>query len=248
MEKDELIKRLEELGERAEKYSSVTDSVFLTPAESYKAEKHFKNRADVKLCMFGGHESCERKKAFFLPFYMETEDVDFSEYIKAIKLSCPFGSPGHRDYMGALLGMGIDRSRLGDIRLSGNDAYVFCMPTVLNHLLGIEKVGRYAVKAQEVSINELLLPEIKTEERSFTVMSPRLDAVLTGLFRISRTEAVKQIAAGNVSLNYEECLKNDKAIAEGDIISLKGAGKAKICENGGMSKKGRLFINTIIYK
>ncbi len=248
MEKDELLKRAEELRARCDKQSSTTASTFLTPAESYMVEKWSHNRSDCKLYMFGGHESCERKIAFFLPFYFEPEDVDFGEYIKAIKLTCPYGNPGHRDYMGALLGMGIDRSRLGDIRLSGSDAYVFCLPTVLSHLLSIEKVGRFAVKAQEVSIKELKLPPLKTEELSFTVMSPRLDAVLSGMFRISRSEASRQISAGNVSLNYEECTKSDKLISEGDILSLKGAGKGKICENGGTSKKGRLFINAVVYK
>lgn len=248
MEKDELLKRMEELRARCDRESRTTASVFLTPAESYMTEKWSRNRADCKLFLFGGHESCERKLAFFLPFYFSEEDVDYSQYIKAIKLSCPYGNPGHRDYMGALLGMGIDRSRLGDIRLSGQDAYVFCLPTVLEHLLSIEKVGRFAVKAKEISINDLELPPLKTEEMSFTVMSPRLDAVLSGMFRISRTEASKQISGGNVSLNYEECLKSDKLINEGDIISLKGAGKAKICENGGTSKKGRLFINAVVYK
>ena len=248
MEKDELLKRAEELRARCDKQSSVTASTFLSPAESYKLEKWSQNRAECKMHLFGGHDSCERKLAFFLPFYFEPEDVDYSEYIKAIRLSCPYGNPGHRDYMGALLGMGIDRSRLGDIRLSGSDAYVFCLPTVMRHLLSIEKVGRFAVKAKEVSINELELPPLKTEELSFTVMSPRLDAVLSGMFRISRTEASKQISAGNVSLNYEECLKSDKLISEGDILSLRGAGKGKICENGGLSKKGRLFINAIVYK
>ena len=249
MEKeDELLKRAEELRARCDRQNCPVSSVFLSPAESYKVEKWASNRADCKLYLFGGHESCERKLAFFLPEYLEGEDLYFEDYIKVIKISCPYGKPGHRDYMGAVLGMGVDRSRIGDIRLSDSDAYVFCLPTVLSHLLSIEKVGRYAVKAQELPLLNLPLPPIKTEELNFTVMSPRLDAVISGMFRISRTEASKQINAGNVSLNYEECLKTDRIISEGDIISLKGAGKGKICENGGKSKKGRLFINATVYK
>lgn len=248
MEKDELLKRAEELRARCERQACLTSSVFLTPTESYMLEKWSRNRTDCKLCLYGGHPDCERKIAFFLPFYTEEEDVDFSGYIKVIKISCPYGSPGHRDYMGALLGMGVDRSRIGDIRLDGSDAYVFCLPTVLSHLVSIDKISRYAVRAETMSIANLPLPKLKTEERSFTVMTSRLDAVLSGMFRISRTEAVKQIAAGNVSLNYEECLKNDKIVSEGDTLSLRGAGKGKICENGGLSRKGRLFINAVIYK
>ena len=248
MEKDELLKRAEELRARCEKQACLCSSVFLSPAECFKLEKWAKNRPDCRIYLYGGNPDCERKAAFFLPFYEGAGDVDFSQYIKAIKIICPYGCPGHRDYMGALLGMGVDRSRIGDIRLDGSSAYVFCLPTVLSHLLSVDKVGRYAVHAEEVSINELLLPELETEERSFTVMSPRLDAVLSGMFRISRTEAAKQISAGNVSLNYEQCLKTDRTVAEADIISLKGAGKGRICGNGGLSRKGRMFINAVIYK
>ena len=80
------------------------------------------------------------------------------------------------------------------------------------------------------------------------MMSLRLDAVAAGLFHLSRTEAAKQIAAGNLSLNYAQCLKADCTVKEGDIISLKGRGKGKISGTGGTSRKGRLFVYGEIYK
>ena len=67
-------------------------------------------------------------------------------------------------------------------------------------------------------------------------------------YDISRTEAAKQIAAGNLSLNYAQCLKTDCTVKEGDIISLKGRGKGKISGTGGTSRKGRLFVYGEIYK
>ena len=70
-------------------------------------------------------------------------------------------------------------------------------------------------------------------------MSARLDAVCAGLFHLSRTECARQIGAGTVSLNYAECLKADAPVKEGDVLSLRGAGKGKILEIGGSSRKGR---------
>ena len=127
-------------------------------------------------------------------------------------------------------------------------AYIFCLPSVLRHLLSIEKVGRYTVKAREIALNEVPAPERKVKQVSFSVMSMRLDAVTAGLFHLSRTEAAKQIAAGNVSLNYTQCLKADCAVKEGDILSLKGKGKGSISGMGGTSRKGRLFVYGEIYK
>ena len=79
-------------------------------------------------------------------------------------------------------------------------------------------------------------------------MSARLDAVCAGLFHLSRTECARQIGAGNVSLNYAECLKADAPVKEGDVLSLRGAGKGSVREIGGSSRKGRVFVTAELYK
>ena len=247
MENNELLKRARDLAERCERSGTVCVTGFLSPAEQYEIQSKL-GFIPCGLVFHGGGENCERAAAFFLPDYMTEEMLDVSEYICAMKLKAYFGQPGHRDYMGALLGMGIGREWLGDIQVEGDTAYVFCMKSVLRHLLSIEKAGRYTVKASQVPLEEVPARKVETESLSFSVMSPRLDAVAAGLFHLSRTEAAKQIAAGNVSLNYAQCLKADCAVKEGDILSLKGKGKGSISGMGGTSRKGRLFVYGEIYK
>lgn len=247
MENNELIKRARDLAERCERSGTVCATGFLSPAEQYEIQSKL-GFIPCGLVFHGGGENCERAAAFFLPDYMTEEMLDVSEYICAMKLKAYFGQPGHRDYMGALLGMGIGREWLGDIQVEGDTAYVFCMKSVLRHLLSIEKAGRYTVKASQVALEEVPARKVETESVSFSVMSPRLDAVAAGLFHLSRTEAAKQIAAGNVSLNYGQCLKADCIVKEGDILSLKGKGKGSISGMGGTSRKGRLFVYGEIYK
>ena len=247
MENSELLKRARDLAERCERSGTVCVSGFLSPAEQYELQTRL-GYIPCGLVFHGGGENCERAAAFFLPDYMTEEMLDLSEYLCAMKLKAYFGQPGHRDYMGALLGMGIGREWLGDIQVEGDTAYVFCMKSVLRHLLSIEKAGRYTVKASQVPLEEVPARKVETERLSFSVMSPRLDAVAAGLFHLSRTEAAKQIAAGNVSLNYGQCLKADCIVKEGDILSLKGKGKGSISGMGGTSRKGRLFVYGEIYK
>ena len=247
MENSELLKRARDLAERCERSGTVCVSGFLSPAEQYELQTRL-GYIPCGLVFHGGGENCERAAAFFLPDYMTEEMLDVSEYICAMKLKAYFGQPGHRDYMGALLGMGIGREWLGDIQVEGDTAYVLCMKSVLRHLLSIEKAGRYTVKASQVPLEEVPARKVETESLSFSVMSPRLDAVAAGLFHLSRTEAAKQIAAGNVSLNYGQCLKADCIVKEGDILSLKGKGKGSISGMGGTSRKGRLFVYGEIYK
>lgn len=247
MEYDELLKRGEDLFRRCESRSVLTCTGFLSPAEQY-ALSHDPALRSAVMSFSGGCEGAERAMCFFLPDYMTPEDTELSEYMSAIRLTAGFGTPAHRDYMGAILGMGVGREWVGDIIVDGGTAYVICQNSVLRHLLSIDKVGRCGVKAEQIALTELPALRRRTEERSFTVMSLRLDAVCSGMFRLSRTEAARQICAGNVSLNYSECLKTDAPVKEGDIISLRGAGKGRLAGLGGSSKKGRRFVTAEIYK
>ena len=247
MSNEEILKRAEDLARRCEGRGVPTNTGFLTPAERYALE-HDPALREANMAFHGGHADAERTMAFFLPDWMEPDALDISEHICAIRLTAAFGEPGHRDYMGAILGMGVGREWVGDILVEGQGAIVLCQPSVLRHLLSIDKVGRCGVKAEEISLSEIPAREKKTEERRFTVMSPRLDAVAAGLFHLSRTETARQIAAGFVQLNYTECLKSDAPIKEGDVLTLRGTGKGRIAGIGGNSRKGRIFVTAELYK
>lgn len=247
MENSELIKRAEDLSARCRRSGRLTQTNFLTPAERYQLESWAK-RGGCEVIFSGGQEGCERTAAFFLPEWMEPESFDASEYIRAIRVTAYFGTPGHRDYMGAVLGMGVGREWIGDIRVDGDEAYIFCLPGVERHLVTIDKVGRCGVKAVAVELSEVPEPVRQVKNVSFSVMSMRLDAVVGGMFDLSRTEAAKQIAYGNVSVNYSVSEKPDLAVKPGDVVSLRGAGKGTVTGTGGTSRKGRLFVYAEIYK
>ena len=248
MENNELLRRAEDLRERCARSGSVTRTGFLTPAERMELEHWARRTADCRVLFFGGGADCERTVCFFLPDWLAEEDFDPAEELRAIRLTAHFGAPGHRDYMGALLGMGIGREWLGDIRVTENVAYIFCLPSVQRHLLSIEKVGRCGVTAEALPPAFVPAPERKVVQKSFSVQSLRLDAVVGGMFNLSRTEAARQISAGNVSINYQESLKTDFAVKENDIVSLRGAGKGRVTGTGGTSRKGRLFVYADIYQ
>ena len=248
MENSELLKRAEDLRARCEKSCTLTHTNFLTPAESYEISQWGKYKSDCTLLFSGGRPDSERTVAFFLPYYMDEDSFDISEYISAMKITAHFGTPVHRDYMGAILGMGIGREWLGDISVVDNVAYVLGLPSVLEHLLGIEKVGRCGVRTEKLELDRLPVIERKLKKVSFSVMSMRLDAVAAGLFSLSRSECARQIAEGRLMLNYKETTKSDAPVHEGDILSLRGSGKGQITGTGGSSRKGRLFVYGEIYK
>ncbi|MBQ6926921.1 MAG: RNA-binding protein [Oscillospiraceae bacterium] len=247
MENEEILKRARDLARRSEQRGVPTNTGFLTPAERYALE-HDPALRSAAMVFEGGYPEAERTMAFFLPDWMEEDGLDLDAHICALHLTAAFGSPGHRDYMGAILGMGVGREWVGDILVDGSEAIALCQPSVLRHLLSIDKVGRCGVKTEQIPLDAIPRREKKAEERRFTVMSPRLDAVAAGLFHLSRTETARQIALGTLSLNYAECLKPDAPVREGDVLSLRGTGKGRVVEIGGSSRKGRMFVTAELYR
>ncbi len=247
MEK-ELEKRIEELAARCERQSVVTSTGFLTMAEQLEVAVWAKRLADVTLHMDGGDELCERKCAFFLPYWMEEADFDVSEHIHVVKATAFFGTPTHRDYMGAALALGIRREWIGDFRVVEDAAFIFCLPTVERLLTDeLTQAGRVSLKTTHIPLSDVPKPERKVKKMTFTVKSLRLDAVASGMFGLSRTAAAELIRAGAATLNYVQCLHVDAPIHEGDVISLRGQGKGTVVSLGGQSRKDRTFLETEIY-
>ena len=240
---DDLIRRAEDLSARCARRGVVTSTQFLTPAECHMIETWAKRGTDCAVLLHGGYDGAERRVAFFLPDWMDGADFDPAEHICALEGVAAFGEPGHRDWLGAALA-------LGDLLVTENRAVLLCLPTVKAHLLqNLDKAGRCGVKSREIALGEIVPPARQIEERVFSVQSPRLDAVCAGTFRLSRTAAAEAIAAGLLSLNYEVCLKPDAPVREGDILSLRGKGKAAVLDAGSReSKKGRLFVKVGIYR
>ena len=247
----ELLKRAEDLCRRCIKTWSVTNTPFLTPAERLQLGRQFHCDDRVQMLFFGGYDDCERSVAFFLPDTGAEEDTavpeDVRQAIRAVRFRAYFGEPGHRDYLGALLASGVARDRLGDILISGAEATVFCLPGILGLLLTVDRIGRVSVRAEELPLDAVTVPARMRKEKTFTVMSMRLDAVAAGIFSLSRTSCARLIAEGDLSLNYSVCMKADTPVREGDVLSLRGHGKAVVGSLGGSSRKGRQFVSAEIY-
>jgi len=241
------LRRAEDLQRRSSEQHCVTHTGFLTPAEQHVLETRPYLRPS--LFLHGGGEDAERRVAFFLPDYLAPEDFDPGEHLTAFRIRCRFSAPGHRDVLGSLLGLGIERWTLGDIYAEGEAAWFYCLPTVAEHIKReLTHIGRASVQVAEILLSEVPAPKREREEQSFTVSSLRLDAVIAGTWNLSRADAVERIEGGLVSLNYAPCLKPAAELEPGDIFSLRGSGKAALAEIGGKSRKDRTRVRVDIYR
>lgn len=194
----------------------------------------------------GGYAYAERQMAMFLPdaFFYEEEDFPYPIALLEIKpIAKKFAETlNHRDFLGALMNLGIDRSLLGDISVKGNVAYVFCCeriaPYICENLFRVKHTQMQVVAGNPAEFT--FEPEFET--LSGSVASLRLDAVLAMVYKKSRSETNAQIAAGFVFVNQQMVLNTSHLLKETDVVSFRGFGKFILNSIGGQSKKGRTYI------
>lgn len=235
-----LCRRAEELYSRAEN-SAPALSQFLNLRERFIIENRLSHifsgdESDPICFFFGGYPSAERTILCCLPSYFRYEFTDAEEYgksvsehIAAVRIkSGGYVKLSHRDYLGAIIGLGIDRSAVGDILTDEEGATVFASPSVAQLMKNeLVYIGRDKVKVSDIS-----LPDDFDYVRTFealhsTVASPRLDAVLSELARTSRENAKALISAGLVEHNYFTASKPDAAVEKNDIISVRKTANSK---------------------
>ena len=207
--------------------------------------------ADVRTFYHGGFPDAERVIAVFVPtFYgvddlvaylAENPDDDPLCLLRAEKDA--FSTLLHRDYLGALMGLGIKREQLGDILVDDGGAYLVCLKTIRPFLLEhFSSAGRATLTLRDASLDELHLTEAKTEDVFVSVPSLRLDCVIAAAYKLSRGKAETAIQSGLVYVNAVQTDKTDRRLSPGDVLVLRGKGKCLLLEQTGQSKKGRLHL------
>ena len=148
----------------------------------------------------------------------------------------------HRDYLGSLMHLGIERGELGDILVQGKHAYLFCRTSMAEYLC--RELTRIRHTTVSCTVSELPEAEFaaKTEEGTVQVASPRIDGVIAKVCRLSRSVCAELFIAGKVFLNGA-CTGNHSALLkEGDKVSVRGFGRFRYLGISGSTRKGNLIV------
>ena len=195
---------------------------------------------------WGGWEGAERKICAFLPDWMAPEDFQTGEDcpLTAVAVAAsPDARLTHRDYLGAILGLGLTREKIGDLLVEEGTCQVPLLREVEHVLLTqLDQVGRWRVRVSPCPLGELRPPAQKVKVIRDTAAALRLDAVAASGFSQSRSKMAALISAKKVALNGRECDKPDRTVREGDVLTCRGLGKCVLKEVSGTSKKGRILL------
>ena len=250
MQKEEVMlqKRLIELSKIAYQRGIVTYSDFLNLNELNILHTTPKSELYSNYETYGGYEFSERQMAVFLPDALCYEKKYPISVLKIEPLQKKFSEKlSHRDYLGSILNLGIERCKLGDILVEEDYALVFAHKSMEQFLL--EELTRIRHTSVMVSVEELqefsYKPSVK--EISGTVSSLRLDSLLALAFASSRSKLVAYIEAGKVFVNGKLITSNGYQMKENDIVSVRGLGRFQYIETLSQTKKGRYYVTIHLY-
>ena len=246
-EQDLTLKRLQELALRARYGAGCCFTRFLEPGLE-RAVCSAAAQAGVHAAFWGGYEDAERRIA---AFYADDapQAWEYPLCCLELKWNSKYASPGHRDLLGAVMGLGLERSATGDIAL-GSDAgaaYLFAHCDVESYIaMNLDSAGRASLKVSPAREE----PRFRQPEGivlRITISSPRLDSVIAAALKLSRSEAQRLIEGGLVKRNHIEELRGDIHLEEGDLLSVRGHGRMRIEGFDGITRKGRQAVRLFRY-
>ncbi|MBQ7092162.1 MAG: hypothetical protein IJN83_05875 [Clostridia bacterium] len=244
-ERQQLINRFEELADRADRQGFWTDTEFLTLAQQ---DILCTLRLAVPHALYGGYPGGERKIAAF-----GSEELCGCPYpspivcVKIAPASQKFADQlTHRDFLGALMGLGVRREVMGDILISDNTGYLFCLGAIAPYIMdSLAEVKRTTVRCSLSEPPTALMepPPIS----SVVIASERLDAIISAVYQLSRSGGKELIQQGRVFINSRLVQSASAALSPGALISVRGKGRFIYEGIERETKKGRLRVRVRIY-
>lgn len=238
----QLVARVLDCGQIASSNQVVKYTDFLDPFHRDFVRPLLSNFFGIRYLEEGGYAGAELKRLIVFPDYYRSDDIELPIAVLAISLSDPSRILSHRDYLGAIVGLGLRRSVVGDIIAYAGGAQVVVAREISPVLLGLAEVNKFKAVVAEIPPYQLKVEEQPQRTINSTVASVRLDAVLSSGLGIGRGKAVDLIKADKVKVNWRHIGQPGFQLSAGDVLSIRGKGRLELADVGVETKKGRTRI------
>ena len=238
---DAFKKRLTEWAERSWSQGVYCFSHFLDLAGRSDFLSAVSSLPPVPWTLFGGAEGCERQMLRFGSAELCGYDAPFPIVcLRITPASEKFAEPlTHRDYLGALMALGIQRELMGDIAVRKEAAYLFCeekiAPYIAEHFIQARRTFLRCERTEGPPDG----PLFETRRVTVQLSSQRVDALIAHVLRLSRSEAQALFPAGRVFVSGRLCDRPGYTPKTGDVISVRGFGRMRYAGLESVSKKGK---------
>lgn len=239
-----LMRRLMELSHRSFERGYSTFSEFLNIDEISEMQKI---KLSSKPVLFGGYSNSERcvvgfgEELYEYEFPIVCIKIEPAQQKFADKLT-------HRDFLGSLMNLGINRNTLGDIKIKDNVGYLFCLESISQYILdSVTRIKHTTVKCELIEELPAFINELP-EAEEIIVSSNRADAVVAAIYKLSRNKATQLFNQEKVFINSKVAYKESLMLKEGDVVSVRGFGKFIFEDTVKKTKKDRNVVSVRIYK
>ena len=260
-----LLSRLDDLVRKSGRGEAAV-SPYLTPREAKYARVHLSSRVSAGTAvLWGGYPEAERVRVVILPDYTEglvdpaalgsdpaaaLTDAGLDDLAETVRGAvCPilvkgsgFRELSHRDYLGSVLGLGLERDAIGDILIPDSHSAILLTDTRVGNFLTtqMEKVATDTVRVSRLPEGTSLTGTRRLQPITDTVASERLDCVVAALCNLSREKAQMAVKSGLVELDYEVVEDCSATVDAPAVISVRGFGKFAVHAFDGTTRKGRI--------
>ena len=241
-EGEEAAVRMVDLATQALKSQKYKLTGFLTPFEQEIAGTIVNSLGNLKLDFDGGFNGAERQRAAFCH-----EDFPgtpaFEIAVIDAQWNAEFARLSHRDVLGSIMSLGVERECIGDIIATKELARIIVDKKMAEYFINnLTQIGDAGVKVTLGDPASIAPKEERTKEIRATVASLRVDSIAAAGFGMSRSKAADEIKAEKIKLNWQTVKNASQAIKEGDILSMRGRGRLEVSEVRGLTKKGRTAV------
>lgn len=249
VENRDAVARVVDRAEQALRTWEVTLTDFLSPPVVAEVQAQFARLTEVVVLAWGGYPQAERQRLGIargeVPFERSLIEVAALD----IAGNFLFDSATHRDFLGAILGTGLVREKIGDIIVLGErGAQLIVVPEVAEFLeTALVQVRSVPVKTQRIDLSELKIRPPQKKELTTVEASMRLDAIASAGFGLSRSKMAEAISSGDVRVNWKDITQSSYTVQPGDLISLRGKGRLEVGEVA-VTKKQRYRVQLVRYK
>ena len=234
--------RLRELAKRAGGGDPVYTK-FLDPREQALAQAAAA-AGHCRVVFYGGDAPLERRLAAFVGSW-EEEPGAWPVVALRAHWNARYAQPAHRDFLGALLALGVSRDALGDILVGEGSAVLFVLEPMADFVCAnLTKAGSAALRLDRHGGTALAGMEgQRVQTARVSIQSMRLDAVVAAAYDLSREQAAQAVRGGMVKLNFAQEMRTDRTVEEGAMLSMKGMGRARVARcDGSTTRSGRRVV------
>lgn len=222
--------RLIDQAEQAVRTWEVVVSDFLSPPELVEAQSIFQRLTEIHVTAWGGYLQAERQRLAIARAELPLEAAQIDVALISIAGNFLFDPASHRDFLGALLGAGIVRDKVGDILVLGErGAQAIVVPELMAFLeMNLTQVRSVPVKVQTIDFAQLRVREPRKKQMTTVEASLRLDAVASAGFGMSRSKMADLINGGDVRVNWKEVTQSSHQVSPGDLVAIRGKGRLEV--------------------